>query len=88
MTDPQRHDQAVVFCCDRNYYPMALFMLRQIAFHNPFRRFDFVDYFPSYEIVLNSSPALAFQDDQLHVARDMVQHVMETFQSAYLAPQK
>ncbi|MFC3085913.1 glycosyltransferase family 8 protein [Tabrizicola soli] len=42
MTDPQRHDQAVVFCCDRNYYPMALFMLRQIAFHNPFRRFDFV----------------------------------------------
>lgn len=62
-------------------------VLRAVA-EELFRRFDFVDYFPSYEIVLNSPRALAFQDDQLHVARDMVQHVMETFQSAYLAPQE
>jgi lipopolysaccharide biosynthesis glycosyltransferase len=42
MTTTQRHDCAVAFCCDRNYFPFALFMIRQIAFHNPFRRFDFV----------------------------------------------
>jgi hypothetical protein len=62
-------------------------VLRAVA-EELFRRHDFVDYFPSYEIVLNSPRALAFQDDQLHVAREMVAHVMETFQSAYLAPQE
>jgi hypothetical protein len=46
-------------------------VLRTVA-EELFRRFDFVDYFPSYEIVLNSPRALAFQEDQLHVARDMV----------------
>ena len=60
-------------------------LLRAVA-EELFRRHDFVDYFPSYEIVLNSPRALAFQDDQLHIARDMVAHVMSTFQSAYLAP--
>jgi hypothetical protein len=42
MAASQRHDCAVAFCCDRNYYHLALFMIRQIAFHNPHRRFDFV----------------------------------------------
>jgi Glycosyl transferase family 8 len=42
MTLPERHDCAVAFCCDRNFFPLALFMIRQIAFHNPARRFDFV----------------------------------------------
>lgn len=37
-----RHDCAVVWSCDLAFYPMALFMLRQIAFHNPRRRFDFI----------------------------------------------
>lgn len=37
-----RHEFAVVWSCDRTFYPLALFMLRQIAFHNPDRRFDFV----------------------------------------------
>jgi hypothetical protein len=49
-----------------------------------YRRFDYIDYFPSYEIVLNSPRALAFQEDQLHVARDMVATVMETFEGSYL----
>jgi len=62
-------------------------VLRAVA-EELFRRHDFVDYFPSYEIVLNSPRALAFQDDQLHVAREMVAHVMEAFQSAYLALQE
>lgn len=42
MSAPQRHDHAVAFCVDRNYLVFALFMIRQIAFHNPNRRFDFV----------------------------------------------
>jgi lipopolysaccharide biosynthesis glycosyltransferase len=42
MTAPERHDCAVAFCCDRNYYHLALFMIWQLAHHNPHRRFDFV----------------------------------------------
>lgn len=57
-------------------------VLRAVA-EELYRRFDFVDYFPSYEIVLNSPRALAFQEDQLHVARDMVAGVMSTFERSY-----
>jgi lipopolysaccharide biosynthesis glycosyltransferase len=42
MSDPQRNDCAVAFCCDRNYFPFALFTIWQIAHFNPRRRFDFV----------------------------------------------
>lgn len=43
MTIPgAQHDCAVAFCCDQNYLKLALFMIRQIAFLNPVRRFDFV----------------------------------------------
>ena len=42
MTPNARHDRAVAFCCDGKYFPLALFTIRQIAFHNPERRFDFV----------------------------------------------
>ncbi len=42
MPDTQRHDCAVAFCCDRNYYHLALFMVWKIAHYNPNRRFDFV----------------------------------------------
>jgi lipopolysaccharide biosynthesis glycosyltransferase len=37
-----RHDCAVALCCDRNYFPLALFTIRQIAFLNPERHYDFV----------------------------------------------
>ncbi|HEV7256954.1 MAG TPA: GSCFA domain-containing protein [Bosea sp. (in: a-proteobacteria)] len=57
-------------------------VLRAVA-EELYRRFDFVDYFPSYEIVLNSPRALAFQEDQLHVARDMVAGVMSAFERSY-----
>jgi Glycosyl transferase family 8 len=33
---------AVALCCDRGYFQLALFVLRQIAYHNPGRRFDLV----------------------------------------------
>ncbi len=59
-------------------------VLRAVA-EELYRRFDFVDYFPSYEIVLNSPRALAFQEDQLHVARDMVAAVMTTFERSYFS---
>ena len=39
---PERFDCAVALCCDRNYYHLALFMVWQIAHHNPHRRFDFI----------------------------------------------
>jgi len=42
MQDPQKHDCAVAFCVDRNFFPLALFMIWQIAHLNPHRRFDFV----------------------------------------------
>lgn len=40
MTD--RNDCAVALCCDRNYFHLALFTIRQLAFHNPHRKFDFI----------------------------------------------
>jgi hypothetical protein len=39
---PVQTDSAVALCCDAKYFPFALFMIRQIAFHNPQRSFDFV----------------------------------------------
>lgn len=48
------------------------------------RRYPFVDYFPSYEIVVNSPRHLAWKEDQLHVAWPMVQHIMSIFEAAYL----
>jgi lipopolysaccharide biosynthesis glycosyltransferase len=40
MTD--RNEFAVALCCDRNYFHLALFTIRQLAFHNPHRAFDFI----------------------------------------------
>lgn len=40
MPDRQRHDCAVALCVDRKFFPLALFVCRQIVFHNPNRRFD------------------------------------------------
>lgn len=39
---PGQTDCAVALCCDRNYFHLALFTIRQVAFHNPHRTFDFV----------------------------------------------
>jgi hypothetical protein len=47
-------------------------------------KYDFVDYFPSYEIVTNSPRPLAWSDDQLHVRPAMVGHVMKFFMSRYI----
>jgi hypothetical protein len=47
-------------------------------------RHEFVDYFPSYEIVVNSPRDLAWQRDELHVAPEVVTHIMDIFKTAYL----
>jgi hypothetical protein len=46
-------------------------------------RFDFVDYFPSYEYVTMSPRHLAWQEDQLHVASPLVKHITSNFATAY-----
>ena len=43
-----------------------------------------VDYFPSYEIVLNSDVRFAWMADRVHVRNPMVEHIMDVFQTAYL----
>jgi hypothetical protein len=50
------------------------------------RRYDFVDYFPSYEFVTNSPRSLAWAEDQLHVAAPMVARITETFVKLYYPP--
>ncbi|WP_301588950.1 GSCFA domain-containing protein [Sabulicella glaciei] len=47
-------------------------------------KYDYVDYFPSYELVTNSPRNIAWKDDMLHVERNMVSHVMKTFSAAYM----
>ncbi len=46
--------------------------------------FDFVDYFPSYEMVTNSPRQLAWKQDQLHVDKKMVEFVISKFVDRYL----
>jgi hypothetical protein len=48
-------------------------------------RFDFVDYYPSYEMVMNSPRALAWADDQIHVSPAVVDKVVATFSERYIA---
>jgi len=43
-----------------------------------------VDYFPSYEIVLNSDRAAAWEPDLRHVKGQGAQHIMELFVRSYL----
>ncbi|MBC9179580.1 GSCFA domain-containing protein [Pseudoroseomonas ludipueritiae] len=47
------------------------------------RRYDFVDYFPSYEMVTNSPRPLTWMEDGVHVRPDMVKRVTSTFLQAY-----
>lgn len=47
-------------------------------------RFDFVDYFPSYEMVMTSPHHLVWEDDSAHVRREAVQQVVSRFISSYI----
>lgn len=46
--------------------------------------FDFVDYFPSYEIVMNTPRGIAWIDDQLHPKPELVNFIMQQFVSRYV----
>ena len=46
-------------------------------------KLSYVDYFPSYELVIHSPRTLAWKADQLHVQDGMVEHVMQEFVNAY-----
>lgn len=45
---------------------------------------ELVDYFPSYEFVLNSPRELAWQEDELHVQKEMVNFIIDNFKSRYV----
>lgn len=47
------------------------------------RIYEYVDYFPSYELVTLSPRGLAWKDDAVHVQSDMVKRVTSTFMEAY-----
>lgn len=47
--------------------------------------FDFVDYFPSFEIVMLSNPATAWLPDRRHVQRVHVEHILSEFMRCYFA---
>src|SRR3546814_4605825 len=40
--------------------------------------FEFVDYFPSYEMVMSSPRAMTWADDQIHVAPPVVERVIRS----------
>lgn len=57
--------------------------LRVVADHFE-RRFSFIDYFPSYEIVINPwSEALAFDDNKRSVKNSAVENVMSIFKASH-----
>jgi hypothetical protein len=45
---------------------------------------DNVDYFPSYEIVMLSNPAVSWMPDRRHVKREQVAHIVAEFEKHYL----
>ena len=48
--------------------------------------FNWVDYFPSYEMAVLGDPALVWQPDHRHVKRAYVEHIMRQFIGHYLEP--
>jgi len=55
----------------------------RVAGHRFVSATEGVDYYPSYEAVLHSDPALAWQSDRLHASDFIVGHIIRTFLSRY-----
>lgn len=53
------------------------------AAHKLAERHAFVDYFPSYDIVMNSAREVAFIEDGVHVRPKMVEYIMKNFFESY-----
>lgn len=47
-------------------------------------KYDFIDYFPSYEMVASSNPALVWEPDHRHVKPDFVRRIMAAFVRHYV----
>ncbi len=47
MSATEQSDRAVIVCCDRNFFHLALFMIRQIDFHNSNRTYRRILYLDS-----------------------------------------
>lgn len=58
-------------------------ILRGVA-HRLTRRFDFVDYYPSFEMVMNSPRHLTWIQDQIHVNGELVRQVIAEFTKRYV----
>jgi hypothetical protein len=48
-------------------------------------RHDNVQYFPGYEIVMNSDRRITWQDDLRHVTTEIVDHVIDCFEKAFVS---
>lgn len=46
-------------------------------------KYDFIDYFPSYEIVVNSEKSKVFKPDGIHVQSSIVGKIMDVFFKSY-----
>ena len=46
--------------------------------------FNYVDYFPSYELIMNSEKSKTFMDDGIHIRAEPVENVISQFKSSYL----
>jgi hypothetical protein len=57
-------------------------VLRAVA-EELYRRFDFVDYFPSYECVMYSPRNITWLEDQLHVNPDITREITRSFLLSY-----
>lgn len=55
----------------------------RVAAETVSRTYDYVDYFPSYELVTLSPRQLAWNEDAVHVQMDMVKKITNTFIDAY-----
>lgn len=47
-------------------------------------KYDFIDYFPSYEMVTLSDPAIVWESDRRHVRRQFVQKIMDEFVARFV----
>lgn len=58
--------------------------LNRVAVEQWSRENDDVTYFPSYEIALNSDPSVAWQEDRRHPSKELVAHIVNTFEQWHL----
>jgi hypothetical protein len=66
----------------RNAYSKCT--LRSVADHFT-SKYDFVDYFPSYEMVMLTAPEFAWLPDRRHVRRELIAEITSLFVKTYIS---